>query len=176
MRKLLHRYCRDDSGLSAIEFALVATFVLIPLVLGVGELGRRAWTRQQFENAVQSGLDYALIAGCANATTCAITAAGMQNAVHTATALGANITVAPPTACGGAYFCYGCPGGSGVTLSASPTTCGAGGTSGTYAGVTGTYTYTPMFHACGELLPTSVCPSSASTTITWTFTTVARVY
>jgi Flp pilus assembly pilin Flp len=176
MTKLFVRFWHDNSGLSAVEFALVATLVLVPVLLGATELGQRAWAKTQLENAAQAGMDYAMVTGCANATTCAFTASGMQNAVQTATALGTAVTVAAPSGCGGAYYCYGCPGSSGVSLSASPTTCGSGGASGTYAGVTATYTYTPLFHACGDWLPTSICPADATTTVTWTVTALARVY
>jgi Flp pilus assembly protein TadG len=176
MRTLLTRFWRDDSGLSALEFALVATFVLVPLVLGASELGRRAWVKAQLDNAVQAGMDYAVVKGCANATTCAFTAAGMLNAVQTATRLATAVTVAAPSGCGGAYYCYGCPSSSGVSLSTTSANCGTGGTSGTYAGVSASYTYSPMFHSCGDLLPISVCPASSSETTTWTVSAVARVY
>jgi Flp pilus assembly protein TadG len=173
MTRLLVHFWRDDSGLSAVEFALVATFVLVPLLLGASELGRRAWAKTQFENAVQAGMDYAVVTGCANATTCAITGSGMQNAVQTATALQTAVTVAAPSGCGGAYYCYGCPSSSGVSLSTSSTTCGSGGSSGTYAGVTATYAYTPLFQSCGDWLPSSIC---STTPTTWTATALARVY
>jgi Flp pilus assembly protein TadG len=176
VRKPLTHFWRDEGGVSAIEFALVSTFLLVPLLLGASELGRRAWVKTQFENAVQAGVDYALVKGCANATTCAFTAAGIQNAVQTASALGTAVTVAPPSGCGGAYYCYGCPASSGVTLSASSVTCGSGGTSGTYAGLTATYTYSALYHSCGNWLPTSICPASSTATVTWTVTAIARVY
>lgn|SRR5262249_21951993 len=176
MEKLLLRFWRDDSGLSALEFALVATFILVPLLLGASELGRRAWIKTQFEAAAQAGMDWAIVKGCANATTCAFTASEMQNAVQTASALGTAVTVAAPAGCGGAYHCYGCPGTTGIILSATSGDCGSGGTSGTYAGVTTSYTYTPLFHACGDWLPVSICPSSATATVTWTVTALSRVY
>ena len=177
MRKLLLRLCRDDRGVSAVEFALASSLILAPLLLGATELGRRAWVKKQFENAVQAGLDYAMFKSCSFATasvvTCGVTAAGMQSAVQTSTKLGTAVTVAPPAGCGGAYFCYGCPGASSVALSTASTNCGAGGTSGTYAGLTATYNYTPLFQSCGYLLPSSIC--SAAPTI-WTQTEVVRVF
>jgi Flp pilus assembly pilin Flp len=173
IRKLLLRFWSDERGLSAIEFALVATFILVPLLLGATELGRRSWIKTQFENAAQAGIDYAIVKGCANATTCAFTNDGVVNAVQTTGTLGAKVTVAPPGACGGAYYCYGCPSTSGVSLSAASTNCGAGGTSGTYVSLTATYSYTPLFQACGDLLPSVICSSTA---ITWTYSPVSRVY
>jgi len=173
MRRLLAHFWCDERGLSAIEFALVATFILVPLVLGATELGRRSWAKTQFENAAQAGVDYAIFKGCVQPTTCAFTSAGVVNAVQTTGTLGAKVTVAPPAACGGAYYCYGCPTASGVTLSAASTNCGAGGTSGTYISLTATYNYTPLFQSCGDLLPSVIC---SSTPITWTYSPVSRVY
>jgi Flp pilus assembly pilin Flp len=177
MRKLLARFCSAEDGLSAIEFALVSTFILVPLLLGATELGRRAWMKVKFENAAQAGMDYAALTGCPNAQCATLSSsnftAGIVNAVQTATLLGTAVTVAPPAACGGAYFCYGCPSGSGVSLTTTSGNCGSGGTSGTYAGLTATYTYTPLFSSCGNLLPSAIC-SGAPTT--WTVTTIARVY
>jgi Flp pilus assembly pilin Flp len=177
MRRLLAQFWSDERGLSALEFALVSTFILVPLLLGATELGRRAWFKTQFENAVEAGMDYAALTGCPNEN-CSILSSssfttGIVNAVHKATSLGTAVTVGPLAGCGGAYYCYGCPGGSGVSLTATSGTCGSGGTSGTYAGVTATYTYTPLFGACGGLLPSSICSNTA---ITWTVTTIARVY
>jgi Flp pilus assembly pilin Flp len=175
MRKLLLRFSRDEAGVSAVEFAMAAALIMAPLLLGASELGRRAWVKTQFENATQAGVDYAMIKGCASATTCGFTADGIQNAVQTASALGGAVTVAAPAGCGGAYFCYGCPGTSGVALSSTSGNCGSGGTSGTYVGLSASYTYTPLFSSCGYLLPSSICPASG-TTVIWTATAVARVF
>jgi Flp pilus assembly pilin Flp len=177
MKKLLLGFCRDDRAVSAVEFALASALILAPMLLGATELGRRAWVKKQFENAAQAGVDYAMIKGCSIQTssgvTCGVTASGMQTAVQTATKLGAAVTVAAPAGCGGAYYCFGCPGASGVVLSTASTSCGSGGTSGTYAGVTATYTYTPLFNSCGHLLPSSIC---SATPTTWTVTEVVRVF
>jgi Flp pilus assembly pilin Flp len=173
MRRLLRRFSCDDTGVSAVEFALIAAFILVPLLLGASEFGNRAWVKHQFEDAAQAGVDYATYKKCASATTCGFDAAGIQNAVQTATSLGTNVTVAPASGCGANYYCYGCPGASSVALSAASTTCANGGTSGTYVALTATYTYTPLIQSCGDLIPSSICSSSP---ITWTATAVARVY
>jgi Flp pilus assembly pilin Flp len=173
MTTRLSRFWSDEGGVSAVEFALIAAFILVPLMLGATELGYRTWAKTQFENATQAGIDYATIKGCANATTCGFNAAGVQNAVQTATALGTNVTIAPASGCGVNYYCFGCPGASGVSLSATSTNCANGGTSGTYVGLTASYSYTPLFQSCGDLLPSMLCSNSP---ITWTVTAVARVY
>jgi Flp pilus assembly pilin Flp len=181
MRRLLAHFWSDQRGLSAIEFALVSTFILVPLLLGATELGNRAWYKTQFENAAEAGMDYAALTRCPTVgftQDCSIFStpeftAGIVDAVQKATSLGNKVTVAPPGGCGGKYYCYGCPSGSGVALTATTSgNCGSGGTSGTYAGLTATYTYTPFFKACGDWLPSSICSGA---TTTWTVTTIARV-
>lgn len=172
MRKLLRRFYCDDTGVSAVEFASIAAFILVPLMLGATELGYRTWAKHQFEDAAQAGIDYAIVMQC-SASSCGFTAAGMQTAVHNATSLGTNVTVAPASGCGANYNCFGCPGASGVSLSTTKTTCADGAPSGTYAALTATYNYTPLFQACGDLLPSSLCSSAP---ITWTVTAVGRVY
>jgi Flp pilus assembly pilin Flp len=173
MRKLLRRFYCDDTGVSAVEFALIAAFILVPLMLGASELGYRIWAKHQFEDSAQAGIDYAIVKQCVSATSCGFDAAGMQTAVQTATSLGTRVTIVPASGCGANYYCFGCPGASGVTLSATSTNCGGGGTSGTYAALTATYSYTPLFQACGDFLPSSLCSNAP---ITWTVTAVARVF
>jgi Flp pilus assembly pilin Flp len=173
VRKLLRRFYCDDTGVSAIEFALIAAFILVPLVLGATELGYRTWAKHQFENAAQAGMDYGMYKRC-NAQGCGFTATDIQNAVHNySTRFGPNVTVAPAPGCNTDYSCFGCPGVSGVTLTTTQTTCGDGAISGKYVGLTATYNYTPLFQACGDFLPSGLCSSAP---ITWTVTAVARVY
>lgn len=171
LRKLLRRFRRDESGVSALEFAMASGLILAPLLLGATELGRRAWIKTQFENAAQAGVDYATVVGCPNGPPCSFP--NIQTTVQSASKLGAKVTIAGPAGCGGAYYCYGCPGTSGIALSTTSSNCGSGGTSGTYAGLTASYTYTPLFQSCGYLLPSSICSAAP---VTWTVTTVARVY
>ena len=133
MKTLLRRFYCDDTGVSAVEFALIAAFLLIPLLLGASELGYRTWAKHQFENAAQAGMDYAIVKQCADHACGQITAAAVQDAVHTATRVGPNVTVAPASGCGANYTCYGCPGASGVTFSATQTTCARGNRFRTFA-------------------------------------------
>ena len=170
IKKLLAHLWSDESGASAIELALVAVFILVPLLLGSTELGRRIWVMSQLNNSVRVGMEYVL----ANHYTGSISGTSLQNAVRSATNLGTTVTVAPPSACGSAYSCFGCPVSSGVTLSSTSTTCAAGGTSGKYAGLTASYSYTPLFHACGGLVPESACPLT-SAAITLSSTALARI-
>jgi len=151
--KAVTRFWSDERGVSTIELGLVSALILVPLLLGATELGRRIWVRAQLDNAARAGIDYVMANHQASPSGTAI-----QNAVHSATYLGPAVTLSPLSGCGSAYYCYGCPISSGVTLSSTPTTCSAGGSSGTYAALTASYSYTPLFHGCGGMLPSSVCP------------------
>ena len=118
---------RQIAQLSILALAMIAALILAPLMLGVSELGYRTWAKHQFEDAAQAGMDYAVVKGCVSATSCGFNATGMQSAVQNATSLGTKVTVAPASGCGANYYCYGCPGGSGVTLSATSGNCANGG-------------------------------------------------
>jgi Flp pilus assembly protein TadG len=137
---LLVRLCSDESGASAIELALVTTFLLVPLLLGGTEIGRRAWTKSQIENAARAGLEYAFTN--VRTTNCAISSdssAKINNAAATATSL--TVTATSSTFCG-------CPTSSGVTVQANGSTCSDGMAAGDYVKVTATTTYTPLFSSC----------------------------
>jgi Flp pilus assembly protein TadG len=147
---LLVRLCSDESGASAIELALVTTFLLVPLLLGGTEIGRRAWTKSQIENAARAGLEYAFTN--VRTTNCAISSANstkINNAAATATSL--TVTASSCTFCG-------CPTSSGVTGQgngstcsngmANGSTCSDGMAAGDYVTVTAKTTYTPLFSSC----------------------------
>jgi Flp pilus assembly protein TadG len=159
----------DESGASAIELGVVSALILVPLLLGGTELGRRIWARAQLDNAARVGINYVMANHQASPTGTAI-----QNAVQSATYLGTAVTLTAMSGCGSAYYCYGCPTSSGVTLSGTSTTCGAGGSSGKYAAMTASYSYTPLFQGCGHLLPSAVCPLT-SAPITLSTQVVTRI-
>ena len=93
---------RDESGTAAIEFALVAPFLLI-LMVGVVELGVAMYESMQVSAAVEAGILYAAANGFDSASiSAAVTAAApMPPAFRAVTA-----TPAPTEFCG-------CPDGSG---------------------------------------------------------------
>ena len=160
MKKPLLNLWADERGVSAIEMALISVFILVPLLIGSLEIGRRIWVKAQLENAVRAGMQYVLANSVSSPT-----ASNVLSAAQSATSLLPAIAVAPPSACGSNFWCYGCPTASGVTLGGSDTTpCSEGGTAGKYAGMTVSYSYTPWFHACGGLLSTAVCPLSSGVT------------
>lgn len=175
--KRLSRLWSDESGASAIELALLSALILVPLLLGSTEIGRRIWVKAQLDNAVRVGMDYVMAnhkrcTFSGSVMTCSFTGTDLQNAARSATSLVPAITVVPPTACGSVYACKGCPTSTGVTPQS--TTCSDGSAAGLYAGLTASYSYTPLFHACGGLLPTSVCPLT-STAMTLSSAVVARI-
>jgi Flp pilus assembly protein TadG len=166
VKQLLTRLWRDKSGASAVELALLSALILVPLSLGSLEIGRRIWIRSQLDNAVRVGVEYVMIKGASNV-------ANIQTAVQSATSLGTEVTISP--AYGSSYSYCGCASSSGVT----PQTCGSacstsGDKAGTYAGITASVSYTPLFHDCGSLLPASVCPLSSGAT-SWSSRAVARI-
>jgi Flp pilus assembly protein TadG len=151
--KRITHFWSDESGASAIELGLVSALILVPLLLGGMELGRRIWATAQLDNAARAGIDYVMANHQTNPSGTAI-----QNATQSATYLGTAVTLSPLSGCDSAYYCYGCPTSSGVTLSSTSTTCAAGGSSGTYAALTASYSYNPLFQGCGGMLPAAVCP------------------
>jgi Flp pilus assembly pilin Flp len=158
MKKLAAHLWSDQSGASAIELALVATFLLVPLMLGATELGRRIWINSELDNAVRVGMEYVM----ANYLAGSISGTSLQNAVRAGTSMGTAVTVSPPSACGSAYSCFGCPTSSAATLTTSPTNSPPGRTPGTYAGLIMSYSYT-LVQGRGHLLPALFCASTATT-------------
>ena len=169
--KKLTRLWSDESGASAIELGLISVAILVPLLLGSTELGRRIWVKSQLDNAVRVGMEYIM---ANNQTSPA--GSNIQNAVQSATPLASAVTMATAQPCGGtAYYCYGCPTSSGVTLGGtSSTTCSSGGTAGRYAGLKVDYSYTPLFYACGNLLPDVLCPLTSAATV-WSSSEFTRI-
>jgi len=62
MRNFLQRFLRDKRGVSAIEFALLAPFLLVSL-LGVVDLGHTVYQRADMEAALRSGIQYFMNGG-----------------------------------------------------------------------------------------------------------------
>jgi Flp pilus assembly protein TadG len=142
----LLRLWSEQSGVTAVELALLAAFVLAPFLLGATELGRRIWTKVQLDHAASAGVQYAVLNGVGSTT-------AINTAAVNATSLTLTATSSP---------FYGCPTSTGVTPQAQGSSCSSGGTAGTYVSVTATASYTPLFHSCGGLLPESVCPLTSA--------------
>jgi Flp pilus assembly protein TadG len=158
----LSRLAAATGGASAIEFALVAAFLLLPLTLGLYDFGTALYSWMQVGNAARAGAQYINVNGYSGSYSTSNSCSGnnFTCAVQGATTLGNAVTVSV-----GADYC-GCQNGTTYTaLTCSPTTdcppcnvcgatytsncCPAGQTPVTLAPVTATYTYRPLFNYLG---------------------------
>lgn len=157
----LRRLGAATGGASAIEFALVAAFLILPLTLGVYDFSTALYSLMEVGNAARVGAQYVNVNGYSSAYTTSGNSCGTPPsntftcAVQAATSLGTNVTVSV----GNAYC--GCQ--SGTTYNAktfSPpcnvcnanntsNCCPAGQTPVTLAQVNASYTYTPIFSYLG---------------------------
>jgi Flp pilus assembly protein TadG len=157
----LRRLAAATGGASAIEFALVAAFLILPLTLGIYDFGTALHSLMEVGNAARVGAQYVNVNGYSSAYTTSGNSCGTPPsntftcAVQSATSLGTNVTVSV----GNAYC--GCQ--SGTTYNAetfSPpcnvcnanntsNCCPAGQTPVTLAQVNASYTYPPIFSYFG---------------------------
>jgi len=156
----LRRLAAASGGASAIEFSLVAAFLILPLILGVYDFGTALYYWMQVGNAARAGAQYVNVNGYSSSYTtsgqsCSSGTASFTCAIKTATGLGTNISVSVATP-----YC-GCQ--SGTTYNAktfsppcnvcgndtSTNCCPAGQTPVTLAQVNASYTYTPIFSYFG---------------------------
>ena len=166
--KPLLRLLRDESGVAALELALVAGTLSTVMLNGV-EIARFYFAQMEVQNASQMAAQNvwktcdtqakAPVTINCSARTTAITT-GLQS-----TSLGSSVSLATnyPTE---AYYCAATADGSlinvGAVTSAKPTACSPNGsgadTPGDYIVIQAQYTYTPIFRGItiGSLLPTSI--------------------
>jgi Flp pilus assembly protein TadG len=169
------RLATATRGASSVEFALVAAFLMIPLVLGVYDFGTALWSWMQVGNAARAGAQYINVNGYSSTyktsgNSCPSTPTNTFTcAVQGATSLGTNVSVAAGTA-----YC-GCQNGTAYTSQAyappcnvcgsfvTANCCPAGQTPVTMTQVTATYNYKPIFNYLG-FGPTSGFDLSAQAT------------
>jgi Flp pilus assembly protein TadG len=120
------------SGTSTVEFAVSAP-ILLGLLVPVADLGMAFAQRQQVQQAVQAGAQYASFHPWnRNSPT------DIANAVRNASTLsGVAVTPAPFQVCG-------CPNGSAVTTVTCGSTCSNSQTAGYYVVVSAEVSYTPI--------------------------------
>jgi Flp pilus assembly protein TadG len=157
----LSRLAAATGGASAVEFALVAALFLLPLTLGLFDVGSALYSWMEVGNAARAGAQYVNINGYSSTyktsgNTCPATpvntppAVGFTCATQTATNLGSAVSVSV-----GAAYC-GCHNGTTYTAQAyappcgvcpqnTPNCCPAGQTALTLVDVTATYKYVPIF-------------------------------
>jgi Flp pilus assembly protein TadG len=161
----LSRLLAATGGASAIEFALVAAFLILPLTLGVYDFATALYRWMEVGNAARAGASYINVNGYSknyDTSTLSCSANNFTCAVQAATNLGSAVTVKVDPA--GSYC--GCQNGSTYTaLTCAPATscppcnvcsstytsncCPAGQTAVTLAKVTATYNYAPLFNYLG---------------------------
>ncbi len=120
-------FFRCDSGMAAVEFAILAS-VLLLIIMGLSDYGLAIYYRMQVESASLVGAKYA--AAYPTDT------AGITAAVNNATPISAFTSVVPVKVCE-------CADALGTSVSCS-TTC-PGSSLNEYMSVTVTYSYVPMF-------------------------------
>lgn len=117
---------RDDTAVSAVEFALIAPVLMI-LMLGMFDYAVLIFHKMELVGAVRSGAQYALIDSSATAA--------IKQTVINSTNLPTNTLNVTVT-----NFCE-CPDGSGTACGG---TCATGSVH-YYTRVSGSYDYTPIF-------------------------------
>lgn len=128
-RSFLLRSVRDRSGLSGIEFAMIAP-ILAAMFIVTADIGLGVYTKMEVEAAVQAGAEYASLNGFNNT---AITSA-VTNATPVS---GLTVTPAPNQFCG-------CPSATGVATATCGSTCSSGEAAGSYVNVGAQATYTTL--------------------------------
>lgn len=111
---MMHRFTRAKDGSVSVELALVASFLFVPLLLGVWDVAQIAFGQAQVQEALQDAVTY-VAAG--NTGTSGITAAAQA-------AYGSSISVSTSTVC----YCVQ----TGTTNPTAPSsaTCGGSCSSG----------------------------------------------
>lgn len=122
------RLLRDRRGNAAIEFALLATPLLL-LLVGTVDYGLGIYRQMEVQNAAQAGAEYALKHGFA--------ATNISSAVTAATPLAVSANPAPVQTCG-------CPSGTTIASATCASTCANGQAAGYYVTVDAQATYTTI--------------------------------
>jgi Flp pilus assembly protein TadG len=136
--RMLFGLCAAEDGVSVVEFAFVAAFLMIPLVIGAADFGTALFQWMQVGNAARAGAEDATYFGSFNQASivAAVTNATSLSSIQPNPSQGATPSPAPTQFCG-------CPTASGVTQTTTPTssntplTCGSLCPSG--VGFDGTY-------------------------------------
>jgi Flp pilus assembly protein TadG len=160
-------------GASAIEFALVAAFLILPLTIGIYDFGTALYRWMEVGNAARAGAQYINVNGYSStyssSSTCTAGTNSFSCAIQASTSLGSNVTVSVGTS-----YC-GCQSGTTYnaktfsppcqSCSATYTTncCPAGQTPVTMAQVNASYNYAPIFSYFG-FGPSSGFPLTAQAT------------
>lgn len=167
-RTVWQRFPRDGSGLAAIEFALIASFLAMSL-LNVSDVAIYQFDKMELENATQMGAQsaWATCTGTSGHLPATVNCSGLTSAMTAAigsTSLGSAPTLASGYPSEG-YYCVNSSGALtlvGPVTAAKPADCSAAGSSGTKPGdyllVRASYRFTPLFSgiSIAALLPSTI--------------------
>src|SRR4051812_40194766 len=95
-KPLFRRIAAATGGASAIEFALIAAFLILPLTIGVYDFGTALYNWLQVGNAARAGAQYVNVNGYSssyNTSTLSCSGSNFTCAVQAATKLGNNVSV-----------------------------------------------------------------------------------
>jgi Flp pilus assembly pilin Flp len=152
------RIANDKNGASAIEFALVAAFLMLPLTIGVYDFGTALYDWLQVGNAARAGAQYINVNGyssCINANpqTAQVNPGCGSSAYTTA----ANPCPNPPINSFSCAVQSATSLGNSITVTVSPAYCGCqnGTTFTSKQGV-----FNPPCNACGGSYTTGCCKQS----------------
>ncbi len=145
MRGLLSRLGRCRSGVSAVEFGVIAPAMIV-LLAGLVDVAGAMQQTIRLENAARAGAQYAMSFPENTAGIMAATAASLGGT-------GATVAVVPA-------YCA-CPGGSPAVVSCEGTPC-AGAPAGVYVGITITRPYAAIIGIGGYVLPSTLSGSAVA--------------
>ncbi len=141
----LGSFRRSTQGAAAIEFAINASLLLIPL-LGVAEVGYAAYQSMQVQSAAEAGALYASQQG--------FDPTNIGLAVQNASAATGVKAIPSPS-----EF-YGCPSSTGIAVVVSTSTCADGSSPGRYVQINATLTRTSLIANSGLTLPATLLAKS----------------
>ena len=99
--RLMRRVFAARQGASTVEFAFIMAFFLIPLVLGIIDLGMGLFVQMEVGNAARAGAEYATYCRCADdQTILPVVTTTIKTAETTATGLGTGVTAHTAQFCG----------------------------------------------------------------------------
>jgi Flp pilus assembly protein TadG len=128
-RSFLRKSAGDHSGLSGIEFGMLAPVLALMFIM-TADIGLGVYTKMEVEAAVQAGAEYASLNG--------FNSSNITSAVSNATNVsGLSVTPAPNQFCG-------CPSATGVATATCGSTCASGDAAGTYVNVGAQATYSTI--------------------------------
>ena len=99
--RLMRRVFAARQGASTVEFAFIMAFFLIPLVLGIIDLGMGLFVQMEVGNSARAGAEFASVCHCADdQQILPVVQTTIKSAVQSATGLGTTVTAHTAQFCG----------------------------------------------------------------------------